>query len=474
MWSAILTAIWLPLLIAGLGAALLKLALRGRRIDDHPLCRKCGFDLSGAVGLSETGSPPAQSQCPECGSVVTALRGIRIGHRRAVRPLAVVGALALAVGILWTASICARRFGGPGLWAYLPTPVLIHQAERGDAPDQNAAIKELLDRLQAGSLTNEHLSTLASIGLRLQSDWGKEWNPGWAKFIIDADVKALLEREQMEQFALNGVELHVHARRSVHEGERLPIQVTATSHRLGAWPTGTVQVGVRDATATNQAGVEVAQDPGGGAMGIALPGLSNGGASAMMPSLHFPLPPGTYTARIPIVIAPAFGIPGASKPQAVRVFESSFEVVSRSEPIISVIDEPRAVTEARAALRVTDVKSATTSNRSQWIYVQSDELKHRIAAEAWLRPRNGSPEVRISEFALEPREGRHHFGFGFDPKTPIPSGPFDVVVRTSVPAAEHRVGFEEIVDFGELVFPWESLKSTQPHPPAPESLAPPK
>jgi hypothetical protein len=28
-------------------AALLVFALRGRRVDDHPLCRKCGFDLFG-------------------------------------------------------------------------------------------------------------------------------------------------------------------------------------------------------------------------------------------------------------------------------------------------------------------------------------------------------------------------------------------------------------------------------------------
>lgn len=30
-----------------IGAALTAYALRGRRTDDHPLCRRCGFDLFG-------------------------------------------------------------------------------------------------------------------------------------------------------------------------------------------------------------------------------------------------------------------------------------------------------------------------------------------------------------------------------------------------------------------------------------------
>jgi hypothetical protein len=42
------------------GAALLFVGLRGRRLDDHPLCRRCGFDVFG--------TPEPQTACPECGA----------------------------------------------------------------------------------------------------------------------------------------------------------------------------------------------------------------------------------------------------------------------------------------------------------------------------------------------------------------------------------------------------------------------
>ncbi len=40
----------IPLLFfAVAGVVALVLGLRGRRIDDHPICRKCGFDLVGSL-----------------------------------------------------------------------------------------------------------------------------------------------------------------------------------------------------------------------------------------------------------------------------------------------------------------------------------------------------------------------------------------------------------------------------------------
>lgn len=52
----LLAAIWF---LAAL--ALLIRGWRGKRIDDHPLCRACGFDLSG--------NSDAKS-CPECGAAL--------------------------------------------------------------------------------------------------------------------------------------------------------------------------------------------------------------------------------------------------------------------------------------------------------------------------------------------------------------------------------------------------------------------
>src|SRR3954469_14027491 len=45
---------------AAIGVALLTVGLRGRRVGDHPFCRRCGFDLFG--------KPPHSRVCPECGT----------------------------------------------------------------------------------------------------------------------------------------------------------------------------------------------------------------------------------------------------------------------------------------------------------------------------------------------------------------------------------------------------------------------
>src|SRR5215211_7772077 len=58
------------------GMMLLLLGLRGRRVGDHPFCRRCGFDLFG--------KPDDSSICPECGARLGSARAQVIGvrHRR--------------------------------------------------------------------------------------------------------------------------------------------------------------------------------------------------------------------------------------------------------------------------------------------------------------------------------------------------------------------------------------------------------
>src|SRR5260221_12700728 len=74
IWSAI---------TCGASILAILLAFRGRRIDAHPICRKCGFDLFGL--------PPTSHNCPECGRDLTRKRAARIGHRRRLKTLLLLG-----------------------------------------------------------------------------------------------------------------------------------------------------------------------------------------------------------------------------------------------------------------------------------------------------------------------------------------------------------------------------------------------
>src|SRR5579884_136597 len=66
---------------------LLSWSLRGRRVNDHRVCRRCGYDLLGLPAGSEV--------CSECGTNLKSRRAVRIGSRERRR-----GALAVALCLL--------------------------------------------------------------------------------------------------------------------------------------------------------------------------------------------------------------------------------------------------------------------------------------------------------------------------------------------------------------------------------------
>src|SRR4051794_4758223 len=89
----------LPILIPALAfasllvfAASLAYALRGRRVDDHPICRGCGFDLFG--------KPDGSQRCAECGADLTHRRATRIGRRERRRGLARVAGSGVLLSVV--------------------------------------------------------------------------------------------------------------------------------------------------------------------------------------------------------------------------------------------------------------------------------------------------------------------------------------------------------------------------------------
>lgn len=78
---AMLFAVAIIMLLAG---------LRGRKLDEHPVCRGCGFYLVGMY--------PGGERCPECGKALDE-RSVRIGRRERRRALMIGGAI-LATAML--------------------------------------------------------------------------------------------------------------------------------------------------------------------------------------------------------------------------------------------------------------------------------------------------------------------------------------------------------------------------------------
>ena len=194
--------IWgVSLLLIGLGLAAAIWPWRGRRVDTHPLCRRCGYDLFGHP------QPPAT--CPECGSDLSEDRAVRVGHRRRRPAVLTTAGLAVLLGIL-------------GLWAgasdFDPTPYkpvwwLRSEAAYGNAARRGEALSELTARATAGDLSNAQLRTLADDALSFLERDRVRLKPGsppelpyLGELLRTAQAQGLLMPTELEAWARAAVQ----------------------------------------------------------------------------------------------------------------------------------------------------------------------------------------------------------------------------------------------------------------------------
>src|SRR3954468_8599598 len=79
-----------PLLLLLISLPLLYLGWRGRVVGSQPVCRRCGFDL--------TGLPVTSTNCPECGSDLRRSHATRRGHLLRRRGMLWAGGILLFMG----------------------------------------------------------------------------------------------------------------------------------------------------------------------------------------------------------------------------------------------------------------------------------------------------------------------------------------------------------------------------------------
>src|SRR3954449_11905348 len=101
--TTVLLAAAIPLGAMAIALIVLRRGARGRRIDDHPLCRKCRYDLFGL---------PAPTACPECGADLTKPAAVVIGNRHPHR------LMVYTAGGAMLASLAVLVFNGRAAIAY--------------------------------------------------------------------------------------------------------------------------------------------------------------------------------------------------------------------------------------------------------------------------------------------------------------------------------------------------------------------
>ena len=219
MREALPIIVWsLPVVLLILGAALAWTGLRGRQLDNHPICRRCGFDLYGSF----------QSEvCPECGAALCR-ENVRLGNFES-RPLRISIGLFLmapAVTVLAALGVAAQR--GVQWDHHKPLWLLVREA---DAP----ALAEIERRRTGKLLTPAQIASVVEHALALQGDRARNgWHPRWGDFIEAAWVGGGVSQAQWQRYAQQAITLELDAEPLVVRGAPLYL-VLRCDARLGSY-----------------------------------------------------------------------------------------------------------------------------------------------------------------------------------------------------------------------------------------------
>ncbi len=176
-----------------LGLALTAVGLRGRRADDHPLCRRCRFDL--------TGRPDgAERRCPECGADLARPRATVVGHRQRRPTMLGTGACLAIPPSLILLAVAYGMVAHVDWRQHAPVWYLVREARSADSARRTPAWAELAARQTAGRLTPADRDRVADAALAAQADAANPWEPAWGDWLQSARAAGQLSDGRWQRY----------------------------------------------------------------------------------------------------------------------------------------------------------------------------------------------------------------------------------------------------------------------------------
>lgn len=230
--------VWLPLVIGGI--FLMRAGLRGRRVNDHPICRRCRFDLVGLAG-SDADANSRPDRCPECGTDLTgttrrARRAVIDGERRKRWRLFALGVVLLLSGLttgFWLSYKPLAKF--PWI-TWMPDWVLAEMVDSPNAVRADLAMRELLQRMATSTLSATSARAAINSALDAQADMTRPWNPRIGTFVETLRGAGLVDDALWSRYAQQSVVLQAWVRPRIEVGRSIP---WAKGHVIrvgtGAW-----------------------------------------------------------------------------------------------------------------------------------------------------------------------------------------------------------------------------------------------
>lgn len=228
----------LGMLVAG--GVLVVTGRRGWRINDHPICRQCEFDLIGAY--------PGIVTCPECGAGLKREGWVRIGARRRPGALVVAGCLLMLLPMAPLGVYVYAGATGTNLNKYKPLGLLLWESAHAPPATCQAIAEELQDRMVAGRLSKDQTATVVNAALALQADPKRPWHEAWGSLLSQAMLSGDLPREKQKEFRDNAAVLTLECRGAVRAGDALPLLVKSKEARVSPDATYLTMVGLKAVT----------------------------------------------------------------------------------------------------------------------------------------------------------------------------------------------------------------------------------
>jgi len=209
-----------------IGVGLIWFGWRGKRVGDHPVCRRCDFDLFGL--------PDRHPACPECGAHLSRNSAIATGRRRR-RPVP----LAIGVSILTPAAVgavlaltpIARGFD----WdRYKPASWLAREWEASPVPARRRAVMiELLRRLEKGGLSDDLVRQSVERILLRQANRNVVWDWVDGGFVERAHARGALGAGQWERYLCGAVDYRLEVAGNAKGDTGLLWRLASNHCRLG-------------------------------------------------------------------------------------------------------------------------------------------------------------------------------------------------------------------------------------------------
>ena len=441
------------------GAVLLYLGLRGRRTDDHPICRQCGFDLFGL--------PADRTNCPECGAELRYRRAVTIGHRQRIGSFVGTGAVILFVAGTGLTVLTLDHRGVVDLNEWKPVRLLAREMGSNDAEQRDAALRELHSRLAKGTITSAHAPLIIEPILAWQSDHGREWHTGWAVLLEDAHARGIVPQDKFEQYALGTFYVTLRARPVLHRGDALPYELLLFA-KGGRPPTGVTATWLIKGHSV--AGRRMRPDPDRMPLRRHVPAFGADPRIRIDADLLGDLPDGPTSVTFDVTIQIWAGARAAERKVALT---APVDLVSPERDTVILVDAPAVRAAAAASVRV--VRHPAFGPYGEWdvriekggaanVTLAAIDPPIGLAYDAFLKA--GGYEFPLGDVTFRPgsspqgpvtRHLRAHLAATFPQDARV-----DVVLRPSPRAARGTVELVRICD-GEIVFRdrivrWDSRK----------------